>query len=108
MHHVPTSCLDRLTPTDFIFIQKALLDEQSHSEALYTLFKDRESLIALVEHDTLFEAIIDNAYPLSISPELYFFVLVRRALIEAGITESSERASLLRGVTGGSSPTASP
>ena len=29
-------------------------------------------------------------------------------LIEAGITESSERASLLRGVTGGSSPTASP
>ena len=87
MHHVPTSCLDRLTPTDFIFIQKALLDEQSHSEALYTLFKDRESLIALVEHDKLFEAIIDNAYPLSISPELYFFVLVRRALIEAGITE---------------------
>ncbi|MEC8827076.1 MAG: hypothetical protein VXX36_14965 [Verrucomicrobiota bacterium] len=87
MHHLPTSCLDRLTPTDFVFIQRALLDDQSHSEALCTLFKDRKSLIALVEHDKLFEAINDNAYPLSISPELYFFVLVRRTLIQAGITE---------------------
>ncbi len=87
MHHVPTSCLDRLTPTDFIFIQKALLDEQSHSEALYSLFKDPDSLIALVEHEKLFEAIIENAYPLSISPELYFFVLVRKFLNDADITE---------------------
>ena len=72
MHHLPTSCLDRLTPTDFVFIQRALLDDQSHSEALCTLFKDRKSLIALVEHDKLFEAINDNAYPLSISPAVSY------------------------------------
>tara|TARA_B100000927_G_scaffold63899_5_gene50247 strand:+ start:7022 stop:7702 length:681 start_codon:yes stop_codon:yes gene_type:complete len=87
MRHLPTSCLNHLTPTDFIFIQKALLDDDSHSEALYSLFQDRESRVTLVEHDKLFEAIDENASPLSISPELYFFVLVRRHLKDAEIDE---------------------
>tara|TARA_R110000850_G_scaffold20717_10_gene61510 strand:+ start:1072 stop:1752 length:681 start_codon:yes stop_codon:yes gene_type:complete len=87
MHRVPTSCLQRLTPTDFQFIHKALLHERSQSAALYSLFRDPESLISLVEHEELFHAMVETTVPLSISPELYFFVLVRRSLVKAGIDE---------------------
>lgn len=87
MRHIPSSCLDHLTPTDFIFIQEALLNGESQLEALYSLFQDRESLVTLLEHDKLFAAIDENPYPLSISPELYFFVLVRRHLKDTEIDE---------------------
>ncbi len=87
MHRVPTSCLERLTPTDFLFIQRALLDERSQSEALFSLLGDPESLISVVEHEKLFKAIVETAFPLAISPQLYFFVLVRKSLMDAGIKE---------------------
>ncbi|MEM9283218.1 MAG: hypothetical protein AAGA96_15455 [Verrucomicrobiota bacterium] len=87
MHRVPTSCLEQLTSQDLIFIQSALLNEPTTLESLSLFFEDIETLVAAIESDQVFEAVVATAYPLSISPQLYFFVLVRRALTQSGIHE---------------------
>ncbi|MDF1658867.1 MAG: hypothetical protein P1U58_14725 [Verrucomicrobiales bacterium] len=89
MHTVSSTCLERLKPRDFIFIESVLLgpNRGSPDSALRSLFEEDSALLDLLEQDKLFQAIIEIPFPLSISPELYFFVLVRRSFNNAGITE---------------------
>jgi len=86
MHRVPTSCLERFAPRDFAFIESVLLGERPEQRGhLQSLFDDPDSLVSVLEDERLFRAVIEMPYPISISPELYFFVLVRRNLAQAGI-----------------------
>ena len=87
MNAVATSCLDRLRPRDFTFLEESFSGGRGSPGDLESLFADADSLAALLDHDVIFRAVLELAYPLSISPELYFFVLVRRSLKNAGIEE---------------------
>tara|TARA_R110002096_G_scaffold173997_8_gene349625 strand:+ start:1576 stop:2139 length:564 start_codon:yes stop_codon:yes gene_type:complete len=46
---------------------------------------DSDSLNSLLDHKQLWNAILHLKQPVTITPELYFYVLVRQALLEAGI-----------------------
>ena len=89
MHTVHSTCLERLTPQDFLFIETVFSGNAgiTRSPGLEAFFEERNSLLAILEEDKLFQAIIEMPYPLGVSAELYFFVLVRRSLTEAGIDE---------------------
>lgn len=89
MHSVSSTCLERLTPRDFTFIETVLfgLTNAPPDTGLRSLFEEEESLLDILEQDKLFQAIIEIPFPLGISPELYFFVLVRRSLQQANIEE---------------------
>ena len=79
-------CLDRLRRRDFEFIASVLAPEPSRDrEALFLLLSHPDSLRQVLEEERLHRAILELAMPLKISPELYFYVLVRRALKEADI-----------------------
>lgn len=78
------SCRDRLQDRDFQFLAQVLTGRRDPGD-LEAFFRDPETLNSLLDHDTVFHAIIEQAGPVSISPELYFLVLVRKNLGRAGI-----------------------
>lgn len=84
-HHFPTSCLERFTSRDFHFLGNMVFD--SGRKPLESLFEDPGSLLAILDHEKVFHAIIEMSSPVVISPDLYFFVLVRRTLRDAGIED---------------------
>lgn len=90
MHTVHSTCLERLTPQDFAFIETVFFGKPGNTgrQGLESFFEERNSLLAVLEEDKLFKAIIEMPYPLGVSAELYFFVLVRRSLTEAGIEDA--------------------
>lgn len=87
MNAVATSCLERLRSRDFNFIEESFSGARGSPGEFESLYSDTDSLVALLDHEVVFRAVTELAYPLSISPELYFFVLVRRSLKHAGIEE---------------------
>ncbi len=85
MRTVPQRCRDRLTPHDFDFIAETLSRDSSDSGLLFELMRDPDSLNGLLDHPQLLNAVLHLHQPITISPELYFCVLVRHGLKEAGI-----------------------
>jgi hypothetical protein len=70
---------------------------QSHGEqasALERLLEDAQGWDALLEDERLFQAVIDSPSVALFSPALYFYVLVRRVLNNAGL-ESRELADYI-------------
>ncbi len=85
---VPTSCRERLQPRDFEFIVSALAGRDRGGEKfLAELFSEPDSLTAMLDQDRLVRAVLELPAPLSISPELYFYTIVRRSLKDAGIDD---------------------
>ncbi|MEM7012947.1 MAG: hypothetical protein AAF585_15840 [Verrucomicrobiota bacterium] len=87
MRSVPHSCRARLQRRDFRFIAQVLLGVPSDAQiaALISTTRDPEALIQVLDDSHLMTAIITMGAPISISAELYFYVLVRHALREARI-----------------------
>lgn len=88
MNPVPTSCRARLQPRDFDFLSATLAGSPEEQGFLTSLFSEPTALSAILENDRIFRAILELPMPLSVSPELYFYVLVRRSLKEAGIDDA--------------------
>ncbi len=85
---VPTSCRERLQPRDFEFIVSALAGgDREGVKFLTELLSEPGSLTALLDHDRLLQAVFELPAPLAISPELYFYTIVRRSLKDAGIDD---------------------
>ncbi len=89
MRTVPQSCRARLRARDFEFILSVLGASPTAAGSLRILFKDNETLEMILDDSRLLHAVLEMRYPMAISPELYFYILVRHGLVEAGITESS-------------------
>lgn len=84
---VPTSCRERLQPRDFEFITRTLAGGDRAATFLAELFEEEDSLAMVLDQDKLLRAVLELPAPLSISPELYFYVIVRRSLKDAGIDD---------------------
>jgi hypothetical protein len=65
---------------------------------LVDLLTDAEARDALLDNPRLFETVLEHGAPLSISPQLYFYILIRHVLKETGLNDrgvSDYVASLL-------------
>ncbi len=87
MKLVRPKCRTRLSANDFTFIQSVLLDTVQDKAALKSLLLDPEMLDAILDQKELYEAIQEQALTLNISSHLYFYVLVRQALLSADIDD---------------------
>ena len=74
------NCRDRLTAEDFDFIVKTLGHSQSEAVSLSQLLTEKETLDSVLEHPLLVDSILTQTGQLCISPQLYFYVLVRHVL----------------------------
>ena len=62
---------------------------------LVDLLTDAEARDSILDHPRLFQTILEHGAPLTISPQLYFYILIRHVLKETGLNDR-ERERLRR------------
>lgn len=77
----------RLNAADLKFIVAALCRPGEREETLYRLLADEGMRDAMLDHPRLFEYLLLASHTTTISPFLYFYILVRRCLKEFHIDE---------------------
>lgn len=84
---ITANCRDRLTAEDFDFVIETLAKSEKESVSLVKLLTDRETRDAILDHPRLFQILLEGEAPLSISPQLYFYILTRHVLKETGLED---------------------
>src|SRR5207302_1001383 len=74
------NCRDRFTAEDFHFIVKTLGKSRGDAVSLAELLSDTEMRDAILDHELLVHAILSHDAHLSISPQFYFYILIRHVL----------------------------
>jgi hypothetical protein len=95
---IRANCRDRFTAEDFTFIVKTLGKSRADSISLTALLSDQDTRDSILDHELLFQAILTETAQLTISPQLYFYVLTRHVFKESGMPDrrlSDYVASLL-------------
>ena len=80
-------CWYRFTPADWQFIRDSLALTQKDRDSLVSLLDDPEAVQMILDHPKLFEALLMGKHAACLSPELFFFVVVRHTLKRIGIPE---------------------
>src|SRR5262245_2879572 len=84
---IQANCRAQLTVEDFQFLVEVLARKSSDRSSLEALVGDEASLNQLLDHDAVFDAILNRRECLKVSPHLYFYVIARRILRNAGIED---------------------
>ena len=82
---ITPNCRERLTASDFDFIARTLSAGRTNSATLAELLTDAEMRDTILDSDSLFKAVLEGDAQLRISPQCYFYILLRHVLKERGI-----------------------
>lgn len=92
------NCRERFTAADFDFVVKSLARSERDSVTLVDLLTDAEARDAILDNPKLVQTVLEHDAPLLISPQFYFYILVRHVFKATGLTDcatSDYVASLL-------------
>lgn len=95
---IKANCRERFTAADFDFVVKTLSRSERDSVNLVDLLTDADARDGILDSPRLVESLLGGRVPLNISPQLYFYVLLRHVLKETGLNDrnvSDYLASLL-------------
>ena len=95
---IQANCRERFTADDFDFVVRTLARSESDSVNLVSLLTDAEARDSILDHPQLVDSILEHGAPLTISPQCYFYILIRHVLKETGLNHrglSDYLASLL-------------
>lgn len=81
-----SSSRDRFTGADFSFLSE-ILSSGNGNRHLWTLWEDPEAMREMLDLKEVFRGVIDSPNAVSVSPNFYFYVLVRHSFLEAGIED---------------------
>jgi hypothetical protein len=84
---IRANCRDRFTAEDFNFIVRTLGKSRADSVSLTALLSDQDTRDSILDHELLFQAMLSATDNLSISPQLYFYVLTRHVLKDSGLPD---------------------
>jgi hypothetical protein len=83
---IQANCRARFTAEDFDFIVRTLSKCGSDRVSLSELLSDADTRDAILDHERLLQAVLEDAHRLTISPGFYFYVLIRHVMKSAGLT----------------------
>jgi hypothetical protein len=95
---IQANCRERFTADDFDFVVRTLSKSERDGVNLVNLLTDADARDAILDDPRLVQSVLVDGAPLSISPQLYFYVLIRHVLKETGLNDrgmSDYLASLL-------------
>ncbi|HEV7866136.1 MAG TPA: hypothetical protein VGO90_00540 [Chthoniobacteraceae bacterium] len=95
---IKANCRDRFTGDDFEFVVRTLSKSERDTVNLSELLTDADTRDSILDHPRLVESVLERQASLSISPQLYFYILIRHVLKETGLNDrgvSDYLASLL-------------
>jgi hypothetical protein len=79
-------CWFRFTPADWYFIRDTLAPTDRNREGFNAILDDPAAISLILDNDRLFEEVVMSKRGLHVSPELFFFLVIRHTLRERGIT----------------------
>ena len=79
-------CWFRFTPADWYFIRDTLASSEQDKSGFNAILDDPQAIPLILDNDHLFEAVVLSRRGLQISPELFFFLVIRHSLKERGIS----------------------
>jgi hypothetical protein len=82
-----TGCRYRFTPNDWRFIIDSLGNSERGRQSLASLVEDPDSVKQIIDHPKLFEAVLMTGGAAMMSPNLFFFVVVRHTLKRVGVDD---------------------
>ncbi len=88
---------EQLPHRDILFITRHLAHGEAEINSLMRLLTDPQTVDEILDLPALYQLVLDSIEYLQMSPRLYFYILVRNALLKAGITDA-ELADYLSGV----------
>lgn len=95
---IKANCRERFTAADFEFVVQTLARSERDSVSLVELLTDAEARDSILDNPRLVESVLAQDGTLGITPQLYFYVLIRHVLQSTGLTDrrvSDYLASLL-------------
>jgi hypothetical protein len=95
---IQANCRERFTADDFDFVVRTLSKSDRDGVSLVELLTDAEARDSLLDDPRLVNSVLADQAALTISPQLYFYVLIRHVLKETGLNDravSDYLASLL-------------
>src|SRR5437868_2225089 len=87
MKLIQPNCRIQFTADDLDFIAGTLGKSENERNSILQLLSDVETRDAILDDEQLFHALLEHRGCLRISNRLYFFVIVRHVLKEAGIDD---------------------
>ena len=84
---IQANCRAQFTADDFSFVVRVLSKSQRDAVSLVSLLSDEAERDAILDHDLIYESVVDQAGCLQVSAAFYFYVLTRRVLKRASLDE---------------------
>lgn len=84
---IQANCRAQFTADDFSFVVRVLAKSQRDAVSLVTLLSDEAERDAILDHDLIYNAVVDKTGCLQVSAAFYFYVLTRRVLRRVSLDE---------------------
>jgi hypothetical protein len=86
---IKANCRERFTAADFDFVVRTLSRSERDSVNLVDLLTDAEARDSILDSPRLIESLLSDGTPLTISPQLYFYILLRHVLKDTDLGDRS-------------------
>src|SRR6266853_3697137 len=84
---IQANCRERFTADDFDFVVRTLSRSEKDGVNLVDLLTDADARDAILDDPRLVNSVLADGEPLTISPQLYFYVLIRHVLKATGLND---------------------
>ena len=84
---ITANCRDRLTAADFNFVVQTLSRSERDSVNLVNLLTDSQARDTILDSPRLFDSVLSHNGALDISPQFYFYILLRHVLKSPGLND---------------------
>jgi hypothetical protein len=77
---IQANCRAQFTADDFSFVVRVLAKSQKDAVSLVSLLSDEGERDAILDHDLIYNSVVDQVGCLQVSTAFYFYILTRRVL----------------------------
>jgi hypothetical protein len=84
---IQANCRAQFTADDFSFVVRTLARSPRDATSLVSLLSDEAERDAILDHELVHRALVDDGGCLRVSAAFYFYVLTRRVLRQVGLEE---------------------
>ncbi len=84
---IQANCRAQFTADDFSFVVRVLAKSQRDAVSLVSLLSDESERDAIIDHDLVYESVVDRTGCLQVSSAFYFYILTRRVLRRVSLDE---------------------
>jgi hypothetical protein len=84
---IQANCRAQFTADDFSFVVRVLAKSQRDAVSLVSLLSDEAERDAVLDHDMIYDSVVDGTGCLQVSAAFYFYILTRRVLRRVSLDE---------------------